>query len=264
MAVRLSDLRMPSPQQVFAADGTHLATYSWGELDAPTVMMVHGFASSTYDTWVITGWIRPLLDAGFRVIGIDQRGHGASDKPYDADAYNVRILASDIETVLDTYLVDEALYLGYSLGGRIGWQVALDIPERIERAVLGGIPDGVPLDRLDLAQGHAYLEHGTPVTDQQTLNYITLAERTRGNDLGALLALAEGMRDASQTPDAGPAPHLPILFATGTEDGIIEGSRAMADAAPSGTMLEIPGRHHFNAVSSREFQAAAVAFLRGE
>jgi hypothetical protein len=54
------------------------------------------------------------------------------------------------------------------------------MPERIERAVLGGIPDGRPLGRLDLAQARAFAEHGTEVTDPVTRNYVTLAERVAG------------------------------------------------------------------------------------
>ena len=44
---------------------------------------MHGFASSCRDNWVSTGWVRDLTRAGFRVLGVDQLGHGASDKPHD-------------------------------------------------------------------------------------------------------------------------------------------------------------------------------------
>src|SRR5690606_11102651 len=153
---------------------------------------VHGFASSARDNWVNTGWVRDLRRAGFRVLAVDQRGHGASEKPHDAEAYRVPVLAADVESVLDTYLVDTAHYLGYSLGGRVGWQVARDFADRIERVVLGGVPEGVPLARLDLDQVRAYVEDGTPVTDRTTAAYIALTERVAGNDPRALFALARG------------------------------------------------------------------------
>ncbi len=263
MAVPLSDLTsMPAPQQVYAADGTSLATYTWGELDAPVVVIVHGFASSARDNWVLTGWVRDLTRAGYRVLALDQRGHGLSEKPHEAAAYGIRTLATDIETVMDTYLVDDALYVGYSLGARVGWEVVRDLPQRIGRAVLGGVPDGIPLARLDLDQVRAYIADDTPVTDQATQNYIALSERVPGNDLRALIALAEGMR-ASQTidPDPADAPTRPLLFATGSKDAIIEGSRALAAAAPDARFFEIPDRNHFNAPGSRAFKDAALAFL---
>lgn len=263
VAVPLSDLTsMPAPQQVYAADGTRLATYTWGDIDAPVVVAVHGFASNARDNWVLTGWVRDLTRAGYRVLALDQRGHGLSDKPHEPGAYGIRTLATDVETVMDAYLVDDALYVGYSLGARVGWEVVRDLPQRIERAVLGGVPDGIPLSRLNLDQVRALVTDGTPVTDPTTQNYIALTERVPGNDLLSLLALAEGMR-ASRTvdPDPANAPISPILFATGSKDAIIEGSRALASAAPNGTFFEIPDRNHFNAPGSRAFKEAALAFL---
>lgn len=253
---------MPAPQFIMVGDGFRIATYSWGELDAPVVVVVHGFASSTKDNWVATGWVRDLLRAGYRVIGLDQRGHGASDKPHEAGDYDLRQLAADVETVLDTYLVDEAFYVGYSLGARVGWEVIQDISDRIPRAVLGGVPDGIPLERLDIDQVRAYVEEGTPVTHRVTQNYIALTERVPGNDLRALLAIALGMRTShTMDPDPGHAPTQPVMFATGTEDAVIEGSRALAAACPQGRFVEIPARHHFNAPGSRVFREAALAFL---
>lgn len=263
VAVPLSELsRMPDPQLVYAADGTRLATYTWGDVDAPVVVIVHGFASNVRDNWVLTGWVRELTRAGYRVLALDQRGHGASDKPHEPDAYAIRTLVADVETVMDTYLVEEAFYVGYSLGSRVGWEVVRDLPQRIERAVLGGVPDGIPLERLDLDQVRAYVADGTSVTDRTTQNYIALTERVPGNDLRSLLALAEGMRTTRTVdPDPANAPTRPILFATGSEDAIIEGSRTLSSAAPNGRFFEIPGRHHFNAPGSRAFKEAALAFL---
>ncbi|GAA5035819.1 alpha/beta fold hydrolase [Microbacterium fluvii] len=254
--------QMPDPQYVMVGDGHRIATYSWGDDDLPTIVVVHGFASSTKDNWVATGWVRDLQRAGYRVLGLDQRGHGASDKPHDPRDYSVRALASDVEAVLDTYLIDSAFYVGYSLGARVGWEVVQDLPDRIGRAVLGGVPDGIPLARLDIDQVRALIEHGTEVTDRVTQNYIALTERVPGNDLRALLAIASGMRTSRTVdPDPAHAPSQPVLFATGSLDAIIEGSKALAAACPQGRFVEIPGRHHFNAPGSRVFREAAIAFL---
>lgn len=253
---------MPAPQYIMVGDGLRIATYSWGDDAAPVVVVVHGFASSTKDNWVATGWVRDLLRAGYRVIGLDQRGHGASDKPHNPRDYDLRQLAGDVETVLDTYLVDEAFYVGYSLGARVGWEVVQDVSARIPRAVLGGVPDGIPLARLNIDQVRALVENGTPVTDRVTLNYIALTERVPGNDLRALLAIAGGMRESKTVdPDPAHAPQQPVMFATGSLDAIIEGSKALAAACPRGEFVEIPGRHHFNAPGARVFRERAIAFL---
>lgn len=252
---------MPPPQFVMSGEGRRIATYLWGDEGAPTVLCVHGFASSCRDNWVDTGWVQGLTRAGFRVLGIDQLGHGASDKPHEASEYAMDDLADDIITVLDTYLQGSVLYAGYSLGARVGWQFAVRHPEHVERAVLGGIPDGRPLARLQIEQARAYAEYGTPVEDPVTRNYVTLAERVPDNDLFALIALAEGMRGGDADPDVANPPTQSILFATGSEDAILERSRGLADATPHGSFIELPGRHHFNAPGSRVFREAAVEFF---
>jgi pimeloyl-ACP methyl ester carboxylesterase len=252
---------MPSPQFVVSPEGHRIATYSWGDSAAPTVLCVHGFASSCRDNWVSTGWVRDLTRAGFRVLGVDQRGHGRSDKPHDPRDYTMDALVGDLLIVLDTYLLDSVLYAGYSLGGRVGWQLLVDAPDRVSRGVLGGIPDGRPLARLDIAQARAFAETGTPIEDRVTQNYVTLAERVPGNDLRVLVALAEGMRLGDADPDPARPPQQPVLFATGSDDAILEPSRRLASVAPRGEFVEIPGRHHFNAPGSRVFREAALRFL---
>ncbi|WP_203580757.1 alpha/beta fold hydrolase [Microbacterium hibisci] len=252
---------MPPPSYIMSAEGYQIATYSWGPPDAEPVLCVHGFASSCRDNWVETGWVRALTGAGYRVIGVDQRGHGASDKPYDPLAYSMSAFVGDLIAVLDTYLVDDVRYVGYSLGARVGWQLAVDAPEHVSRAVLGGIPDGRPLGRLRIEQARAYAEQGIPVEDTVTQNYVRLAERVATNDLRALIGLAEGMRFGDADPDPERPPVQPVLFATGSEDAILERSRVLAGSAPNGTFTEIPGRHHFNTPGSRAFRDAAVDFL---
>ncbi|KGJ77544.1 hydrolase [Cryobacterium roopkundense] len=250
----------PSPQIVYSADGLQLATYQFGDPEAPVVFLLHGFASSAIANWHATGWVRDLTRAGFRVLAMDQRGHGASDKPHSADAYTMDLLASDVLQVLDAYLLDEVEFVGYSLGARVGWQAARQLPDRITVAVLGGIPDGDPLKRFDIADARAHIEHGVEVGDRLTGAYLTMARSLPGNDLEALVALVEGMRGGPQ-PNGENAPPQRLLFATGSDDRILAASRALAAATPLGTFFEIPGRNHFNAPTSRSFRDAAIAFL---
>ncbi|MFO7689343.1 MAG: alpha/beta fold hydrolase [Cryobacterium sp.] len=251
----------PSPRFVLAADGVQIATYEWGDPGDPTVLLVHGFASSALANWHNTGWTRDLTRAGFHVVAVDQRGHGNSDKPHSADAYAMTTLVADIMTVLDAFLINEALYAGYSLGARVGWQAGRDLGPRITRLVLGGIPDGDPLKRFQVADARAHIDHGHDVTDRLTGVYLDMAKALPSNDLSALVALVEGLRDGDQ-PGAENAPHQPLLFATGSDDHILEASRALAAAAPHGSFFEIPGRNHFNAPPSRAFRDAALEFLR--
>jgi pimeloyl-ACP methyl ester carboxylesterase len=244
-----------------SADGVAIATYAWGDPDAPVVVAVHGFASSAIANWHVTGWTRELTRAGFRVLAYDQRGHGASSKPHPVGAYSMERLVADLLAVVNTHLVDDFALLGYSLGARVGWHAALELPERLTRAVLGGIPDGDPLTTFLVEEARGFAAGGPRSDDRLTMAYLDMAGRTEGNDLGALVSLVEGMRGGTQ-PDVSRPPLQPLLVATGSEDPILEGSRRLAAAAPHAEFLEIPGRDHFNAPTSKVFRLGGVEFLR--
>jgi pimeloyl-ACP methyl ester carboxylesterase len=253
----------PPPRAVLSPDGVQIATYDVGDPNGSPVLAVHGFASSGLLNWGATGWLRDLVRGGFRVIAIDQRGHGASGKPHDPESYTMAALVGDVLQVLDAYMLDEVAYVGYSLGSRVGWQSAVELPGRISRAVFGGIPHGDPLTAFRLDEARAFIADGTPVADRLTATYLSMASGIRGNDLTALVSLVEGMRGGTQ-PDAAAPPSLPVLFATGSDDPVIEGSRELAGACPASEFLELPGRNHFNAPTSRVFRDAAIAFLTPE
>ncbi len=245
-----------------SADGIRIATYEFGEdQDAPVVVALHGFASSATANWVHTGWVRQLERAGYRVVALDQRGHGASDKPHRPESYSMELLVSDLLAVMDTYLLDEVSLVGYSLGARVSWHASLELPTRVIRAVLGGIPDGDPLTRFRVDEARRFIADGEPVEDRLTEAYLTMARGIEGNDLTALVALVEGMRGGAQ-PDPANPPSQPLLFATGSEDRILEASRSLAASAPRGEFYEIPGRNHFNAPTSRAFRDRALEFLK--
>lgn len=127
--------------------------------------------------------------------------------------------------------------------------------------MLGGIPDGDPLTRFQVDEARAFVANGTAVTDRLTAAYVLMASGIRGNDLVALVALVEGMRGGAQPLPENP-PQQPVLFATGSDDAILEKSRALAAATPRGQFFEVPGRNHFNAPTSRHFRDAAIDFLK--
>jgi len=251
----------PEPVFVMSAEGRRIASYDHGgEPDQPVVLAVHGFASNAYSNWVATGWVRELRRAGYRVISFDQRGHGESDKPHSPADYTMDALVRDAVAVMDTYLLGEVTWVGYSLGARVGWHAALTSPHLIVRGVLGGIPDGDPLTRFRVDQARHHLRTGEPIEDRLTAAYFTMASSFTGNDLEALVSLVEGMRGGTQ-PDPLHPPQQPLLFATGSEDRILEASRALAEATPRGEFFEIPLRNHFNAPTASAFRERALRFL---
>ena len=89
------------------------------------------------ETWHERGYVNALKDA-HRLILVDARGHGASDKPHVTAVYTKEIQAADIVTVLEELKVQRADYWGYSMGGRIGFALAQYAPELFRSFILGG------------------------------------------------------------------------------------------------------------------------------
>ncbi|HSM41135.1 MAG TPA: alpha/beta fold hydrolase, partial [Afifellaceae bacterium] len=71
--------------QRFRSDDVSIAYIDEGEGDP--IILIHGFASNHRVNWVSTGWVSMLTGDGRRVIALDNRGHGESDKPHDPAAY---------------------------------------------------------------------------------------------------------------------------------------------------------------------------------
>lgn len=250
----------PKPQFVLSSDGLMIATYDFGDIDAPPVVALHGFAASALVNWQVTGWIRDLTRAGHRVIAVDQRGHGQSDKPRDPERYTMELFVDDVERVIDTYMLGDVSLLGYSLGSRVSWLAAPLLPHLVTRAVLGGLPEGDPLTTFDLDAAREFARFGRPIDDPLTSAFVTMAARVPGNDLESLVSLVEGLRGGLQADTTNP-PEQPLLLGSGTDDPILEQSRRLATAAPHARFVEIPQRNHFSAPSSGSFRAAAVEFL---
>ena len=242
----------------FDRDGVRLHYEVHGPANGTPIVLVHGFASDYQLNWVGTRWQETLTGAGFMVVGLDCRGHGHSDKPHDPAAYRTEIMAADVVRLLDHVDVRQAAYLGYSMGARIGLQVAMDHPQRVTRAVLGGIGTAGAIDRSE-AIARAFLA-GEPTEDPVAQTFYKFASARPTNDLRALAACIQGLQ-----PNADPARlariRTPILIVAGDQDDIARGAPELVELVPTARLFTIAGRDHMSAVVAREFKQEALRFL---
>jgi pimeloyl-ACP methyl ester carboxylesterase len=245
----------------FDSDGVRLHYEINGPDKGAPIVVVHGFASDYRLNWVGTRWQETLTGAGFRVIGLDCRGHGHSDKPHEVEAYGVEVMAADVVRLLDHVDVEVADYLGYSMGARIGLDVVIDNPARVRRAVLGGVGTAGAIGSSD-AIADALLR-GEPTDDPVAQTFYRFASARPTNDLRALAACIRGLR-----PNADPARlatiHTPILVVVGDRDDIARGAPELVELIPTARLVTIAGRDHLGAVSARDFKTAAIDFLTAE
>jgi pimeloyl-ACP methyl ester carboxylesterase len=225
------------------------------------VVLVHGFASTKEVNWVAPGWIATLTKAGRRAIALDNRGHGASTKFYEPAAYDTRRMAADVIVLLDHLGLERADVMGYSMGARITAFLALDHPERVRSAILGGLGmhlvDGVGLPE-SIAEA---LEAPSlaDVKDETGRMFRSFAEQTK-SDLKALAACIRGSRQTLTRPEAERI-RVPVLIAVGTKDTVAGSAHDLAALIPGAEVLDIPGRDHMLAVGDRAFKAGVLDFL---
>ncbi len=246
--------------RTFKSDGVEIAYLDEGS-GAP-ILLIHGFASNTRVNWVDTGWVKTLTGAGYRVLSIDNRGHGASQKLHDTGQYGAPLMAEDARRLLDHLGVAAAHVMGYSMGSRIAAFLALAHPERVKSLVFGGL--GANMVRPMAGTGpiaHA-LEADSidEVTNQTARTFRAFAEQTR-SDLKALAACIRSSREPIVAEDLRRIT-VPVLVAVGTSDVIAGTAGGLAKLLPRGEALDITDRDHMKAVGDRIYKDGVLAFLK--
>ncbi|MBP1849927.1 alpha/beta fold hydrolase [Rhizobium halophytocola] len=245
---------------LFYHDGLQLAYFDVGERDAPPVLLIHGFASTASVNWVHPGWVKTLVEAGYRVIAIDNRGHGASDKPHDSDAYFPPEMAEDSRALLDHLGIEQAHVMGYSMGARLSVFLTLAHPERVRSLVLGGLGIGMieGVGDWDPIAAALLAPQLSDVTHERGRMFRIFADQTR-SDRFALAACIETSRQLV-TPEEVASVRQPTLIAVGTKDDIAGSGQALADLMPDAHAIDIPNRDHMLAVGDKVFKSAVLDF----
>lgn len=238
-------------------DGVRIAYEVIGEGDP--IVLIPGFSQSRR-VWRDAGFVNALVSRGRRVILVDPRGHGESDKPHDPSAYQLDVLADDIVAVLDAADVQRADLLGYSRGGAISIATAVHHPSRVRSIVAGG--------------AHPYEEDMTPFRDaiaDGLHGWISVIESKVGllpqdaramflaNDERALrAAVAQDRPDLAEDLAAS---GVPALFYAGSDDPRAVAARRFANDTTA-SYLELDGLNHFQAFFAKTPVIEAVEHLR--
>lgn len=102
-----------------------------GPVDAPLVVFTHG-ATIDHHEWDAT--LPLVLEAGFRVLAWDIRGHGLSRPGH----FDVAVAVNDLVALLDHLGVQQALFVGHSMGGNLHQELVFRYPGRVKALVMVG------------------------------------------------------------------------------------------------------------------------------
>jgi pimeloyl-ACP methyl ester carboxylesterase len=246
--------------KTFTHDGTTIAYLDEGAGDA--VILVHGFASTKEVNWVFPGWIAPLRQAGFRVIALDNRGHGASTKYYETERYHISEMTKDVIALLDHLKIAKADFVGYSMGARISAYAASHYPARVRSATLGGM--GINLTQSvssgDTVSKALEAPSMNDVKEETGRAFRKFAEQTK-SDLKALAALSRSHQRIVPREDAARI-RVPVLVVVGTKDDVAGSGPELAELIPGSKYVALEDRDHMRTVGDTKFKQAVIDFLR--
>lgn len=229
--------------------------------DAEPILLIHGFASSHMVNWVSPGWVKTLTDAGYRVVALDNRGHGASAKSYDPADYTPQKMAGDASALLDHLGIPRAHVMGYSMGARIAAFLALAEPQQVATLIFGGLGSGLVdgVGDWDPIASALLADDAASVTDPRGKAFRAFADQTK-SDRRALAACISFSRVELSEAEVARITQ-PTLIAVGTKDDIAGSPEELAGLMPNAESFAIEGRDHMLAVGDKTFKQRALAFL---
>ena len=240
----------------------------------PPLILLHGWACDR-SWWTRSGYVEDL-ERDYRVLNVDLRGHGESDKPHEASAYRSERVIKDALAVADAEGIDRFAIWGLSYGGWIGWMLAYSMTERVAALITSGSwdprpgtleqwkefddgwlaairRDGMPglIEVFREEDGEAFTREFPPWAQAVTLRA----------DPQALLAIQsrENLDDGIPTLDGFP---VPVLLIAGSLEDEDDEAATVAATVPNGESLRLPGLGHGGACAASELALpVARAFL---
>lgn len=237
------------------------------------LMLLHGWCCDR-SWWTEPGYVDELR-SDYRLVNVDIRGHGGSDKPHEAAAYTSAVLTADVFAVADAEGLDRFAIWGLSMGGWIAWMTAAASPERVPAIVTSGAWDPRPepeptepdewLEALRRGGTRALVDvfraHDGESFDREFPPWARTV--TLRADPQALLAAAarELSTDGIPNEDLSSFP-VPALLIAGELEDEDDDAAKVAAMIPNGQSLRLPGLGHGGACAASALTVpTARAFL---
>lgn len=234
-------------------DGTKIYYEVKGE-GAP-IILVHGFTNNA-QSWKHGALYPALLKKGYKVIILDQRGNGQSDKPHTDAAYANDAEAKDIMGLASALKLKQYCIVGYSRGSIIVSRVMV-LDKRVKKAVMGGM-------------GAAYTNPNWP---RRVHAYEALAGDTTHHDVDEMMGWIHKNNFDNQSlmlqqkyqPSTSPVElgklKIPVLLIDGTEDDTNGDVHDLQKLIPGAKYAEVPGNHNI-AGNTEQFAETIINFLQ--
>lgn len=256
------------------ADGRQINAVIEGVEGAPVVTLGHSLAANL-DMWRPQ---MPALTERFRVLRYDVRGHGSS--PLPAGNATLKDLADDVRVLLAELGISRTHFVGLSMGGMIGQQLAVDHPQLLEGLVLADTlsaygPEAQPMwqGRIDAASTPQGME---PLVEPTVTRWFT--ESFRVGQPGQIAWVRDMIRATTPAGFIGcsralmalnltarlPQVRIPTLVLVGRQDPTtpVSGAEVIAAALPDARLVVIENAAHLSNIEQPDvFTRLLMDFL---
>jgi pimeloyl-ACP methyl ester carboxylesterase len=223
-----------------ASDGVKIHYLESGQ-GAP-VVLIHGYTGTAEGNWFSNG-VADALAKNHRVVAIDCRGHGKSEKPHEAAKYGPQ-MAKDVVEMMDHLKIAKAHVHGYSMGGAIVTQLLAMAPDRFITASYGG--SGVPETNPTYKE---QVPADAPGPDPQEAEASAKLRTSPDRDAEALAAVTQypwkpeerGAIDLAKIK-------IPVLAINGEFDRPNAKTHRMKRELTNFTAVVLPGKSHLTAI----------------
>ncbi len=237
------------------------------------VVLIHGFTANIQNQWAAPGVLKALA-RDYRVIALDNRGHGKSGKPHDPKQYGSE-MAEDVVRLLDHLKIRKAHVVGYSMGAMIAAKLLVTHPDRLLSVTLGGaagIREGqdstfftLLADSLEKGKGFGLLisvltPPGKPRPTPEMIEKINQRLQA-ANDVKALAAVVRGFKGLAVATDKLKANRVPVLALIGADDPLKKGVDELKGDLANLRIVVIPGTDHMTAFVHPQFTRDLREFL---
>jgi pimeloyl-ACP methyl ester carboxylesterase len=237
-----------------AADGVKI--YYEVKGDGFPVVLIHGF-SGTGQGWK-NGHLYPdLLAAGYKVIILDQRGNGRSDKPHADAGYANDAEAKDVMGLVNSLGINKYNVVGYSRGSIIASRL-LVLDKRVQKLVMGGMGDGYTNPEWP-RRVHAYKALMGDTSFHDVDGMVKYIHSNPAFDIPAL-ALQQKYQP-STSPQELAKVKIPVLLIDGTEDHDNGSETELHKMLPTSKLKYVPGDHN-SASKTVEFSTTVMEFFK--
>ncbi len=231
------------------------------EGEGDVIILIHGFASNASTNWVGPGWVQLLGDSGYRVIALDNRGHGASQKFYQEKEYLLEHMADDVVALLKHLNIQQANVMGYSMGARVSATLGSRNPELVNKLILAGNGYNMIEGGFDSSEIYNGLMADTDGDVTTTIgSEFRLFAKATGSDLKALASCIMGGRSYIKK-ELFETLKPETMVIVGTEDTVALNGEKLSSIIPNSRFEPIPKRNHMNAVGDKVYKQAVLDFL---